>query len=245
MLPELDGKAWRRWLAKPLVAQLHQLLATRFQARDLRAKSMAACRVWYLTLGQTWAEQDWLAQPEDIFWLTLEEIERTLMIGQGIAAALPSTVEGRKATYQIYAKTPMPLTLKESQLPAIQLGLEQADLSLDVIVGMPICPGQARGTVIVLHTPQDFQPTAGAADENPILVMPSTGPMWLPLLHQAAGLIVETGGLLSHGSVIAREYGLPAVANIPHATRQFRTGDRVLVDGSTGVVQLLEKSNKS
>jgi phosphohistidine swiveling domain-containing protein len=70
--------------------------------------------------------------------------------------------------------------------------------------------------------------------------MPSTDPAWLPLLRLAAGLIVEMGGLLSHGSVIAREYGLPAVANIPDATKRFRTGDTVLVDGSTGVVQLLE-----
>jgi pyruvate,water dikinase len=79
------------------------------------------------------------------------------------------------------------------------------------------------------------------ADEV-ILVMPSTDPAWLALLHQAAGLIVETGGLLSHGSVIAREYGLPAIANIPDATRRFHTGDKVLLDGSTGIVQLLEVS---
>ena len=77
-------------------------------------------------------------------------------------------------------------------------------------------------------------------DEDIILVMPSTDPAWLALLNSAAGLVVETGGLLSHGSVIAREYGLPAVANIPQATQRFHTGDKVLVDGSTGVVQLLE-----
>jgi pyruvate,water dikinase len=92
--------------------------------------------------------------------------------------------------------------------------------------------------VVVVRHPDEFEKLA----DDIILVMPSTDPAWLPLLHLARGLIVETGGLLSHGSVIAREYGLPAIANIPQATQRFRTGDRVLVDGSTGVVQLLESS---
>jgi pyruvate,water dikinase len=102
--------------------------------------------------------------------------------------------------------------------------------------GLPISPGQVRGRILVLTRPEDFQP----GDEKIILVMPTTDPAWLPLLHRAAGLIVEMGGLLSHGSVIAREYGLPGVANIPQATTRFQNGDLVLLDGSTGVVQRLE-----
>ena len=86
----------------------------------------------------------------------------------------------------------------------------------------------------MLNKPDEFEKSV----DDTILVMPSTDPAWLPLLRLASGLIVEMGGLLSHGSVIAREYGLPAVANIPDATKRFQTGDRVLVDGSTGVVQL-------
>ncbi|MCB0226321.1 MAG: hypothetical protein KDI02_21700, partial [Anaerolineae bacterium] len=108
----------------------------------------------------------------------------------------------------------------------------------DVFIGLPISPGQARGVVVVVRHPDEFNQIA----DNVILVMPSTDPAWLALLSSAAGLIVETGGLLSHGSVIAREYGLPAVANIPQATQRFQTGDTVLVDGSTGVIQLLEPS---
>lgn len=73
-----------------------------------------------------------------------------------------------------------------------------------------------------------------------ILVTPSTDTAWFPIFPQARGLIVETGGLLSHGSIIAREFGLPAVANIPDATSRFRDGDLVLLDGSTGLVQILD-----
>jgi pyruvate,water dikinase len=131
----------------------------------------------------------------------------------------------------------MPFTLPESQIPYIQpgLGLSTETIS-EVMMGLPISPGQVQGAVLVLQDPGQFK----RLSTNTIVVMPSTDPAWLPLLHLADGLIVETGGLLSHGSVIAREYGIPAVANIPHATKQFQTGDRVLVDGSTGIVQLLE-----
>jgi pyruvate,water dikinase len=90
-----------------------------------------------------------------------------------------------------------------------------------------------------LHSPADFQP----GQENIILVMPTTDPAWLPLLHSAAGLIVEMGGLLSHGSIIAREYGVPGVANIPQATKHFHDGEVVLLDGSTGVVQRLARAD--
>jgi pyruvate,water dikinase len=123
----------------------------------------------------------------------------------------------------------------------IQFGATSSSLqSSDVIVGLPISPGQARGTVIVLNDPSEFKPIA----TDMILVTLSTNPAWLPLLNHVSGLVVEVGGLLSHGSVIAREYGLPGVANIPQATKRFRTGDVILVDGSTGVVQLLERSKE-
>jgi phosphoenolpyruvate synthase/pyruvate phosphate dikinase len=76
--------------------------------------------------------------------------------------------------------------------------------------------------------------------EGTILVTPSTDPAMLAFFPLAAGLIVEVGGMLSHGSIIAREYGLPAVSNITDARKRLKSGDRVLLDGTTGVVQILE-----
>jgi pyruvate,water dikinase len=76
--------------------------------------------------------------------------------------------------------------------------------------------------------------------EGAILVTPSTDPAWFPLFYRARGLVVETGGLLSHGSIIAREFGVPAVANIADATHRFHDGDVVLLDGSTGLIQILD-----
>ena len=72
-----------------------------------------------------------------------------------------------------------------------------------------------------------------------ILVTTATDPSWIPLFTLASGVIVEVGGLLSHASTVAREYGLPAVANIKHATRILKNGDRVRLDATTGVVEIL------
>jgi pyruvate,water dikinase len=228
---------WRRWLAKPFIGTLRRLFLMRDELTSTIARALAACRRWDLALAREWVDRGWLEQVDDIFWLTMQEIERTLMVGGGVAITLSSTVRARKDTYQTYANTEMPFNLRESQIPSIQLGIGlSSETPSDVTVGLPVSPGQARGTVVVVHHPDEVTDLG----DDAILVMPSTDPAWLALLHRASGLVVETGGLLSHGSVIAREYGLPAVANIPEATKQFHTGDKVLVDGSTGVVQLLE-----
>ncbi len=233
---------WRLWLAAPFVRTLRRLLVMRDKLDSAKARGMAACRRWDLALGQKWVEQGWLTQPADIFWLTLAEIERTLMLEGDTGIGLASLVQARKETYQTYAETKMPFSLSEGQIPSLQLGVGLVtETTSDVLVGLPISPGQARGTVLVLRHPDEFEQVA----DDIILVTPSTDPAWLPLLHLASGLIVEMGGLLSHGSVIAREYGLPAVANIVNATQIFQTGDSVLVDGSTGVVQLLEPAHST
>ena len=77
-------------------------------------------------------------------------------------------------------------------------------------------------------------------DEPFVLVCPSTDPAWVPLFAKAKALVMETGGVLSHGAIVAREFGLPAVAGLPGITRQLRTGQRVRVDGGKGIVAVLD-----
>ncbi|MDM8518785.1 PEP/pyruvate-binding domain-containing protein [Anaerolineales bacterium HSG6] len=238
-LQRLHG--WRRWVVKPFVSRLHKLLGLRHQLNEVRAKGMAACRRWDKRLAEQWVRQGWLNEADDIFWLKLEEIERVILAGVGAGLTVSATIQARKETYQGYAQLTPPFNLLESELPAIQYGLSEGERAgLDVLTGLPVSPGQVCGTVVVVNSPEEFEPIA----EEIILVTPSTNPDWLPLLNRSVGLIVEVGGLLSHGSVIAREYGLPGVANIPQATKRFQTGDVVLVDGSTGVIQVLDRAKK-
>lgn len=102
------------------------------------------------------------------------------------------------------------------------------------IVGDPVSPGVVEGAVRVVLNPQGTQLEPGE-----ILVCPGTDPAWTPLFLAAGGLVMEVGGMITHGSVVAREYGIPAVVGVHQATVQLKTGQRVRVDGSSGKIEIL------
>jgi pyruvate,water dikinase len=98
--------------------------------------------------------------------------------------------------------------------------------------GLGVSAGVAEGPALVLRHPEE----APAEGSGFILVCPSTDPGWVPLFLRARGVVLETGGILSHGAIVARELGLPAVVNVPDACARFRTGERIRVDGTAGRV---------
>jgi pyruvate,water dikinase len=100
--------------------------------------------------------------------------------------------------------------------------------------GTGVSPGVHEGVVRVLDSPVGAALAAGE-----VLVAASTDPGWTPLFQLAGALVMEVGGVVSHGAIVAREYGIPAVATVPDATRRLRTGQRVRVDGGAGTVTLL------
>lgn len=101
--------------------------------------------------------------------------------------------------------------------------------------GAALSAGVAEGPALVLA-----EPTAAPAEGGYILVCPSTDPAWVPLFVKARGLVMETGGVLSHGAIVAREFGLPAVAGLPGITQRVKTGQRLRVDGGRGTVSIIE-----
>jgi pyruvate,water dikinase len=104
----------------------------------------------------------------------------------------------------------------------------------DRLEGVALSAGTAEGPALVLT-----EPTAPPDADGYILVCPSTDPAWVPLFVRARGLVMETGGVLSHGAIVAREFGLPAVAGLPGVTRRLRTGQQLRVDGGRGTVTVL------
>ena len=105
----------------------------------------------------------------------------------------------------------------------------------DVLEGTPVSPGLVTGRARVIVDPT----TDGPMQPGEILVAPVTDAGWTPLFALASGLVVDMGSALSHGSTVAREYGLPAVVNVRRGTKSIRTGDLVQVDGRRGVVTIL------
>ena len=119
------------------------------------------------------------------------------------------------------------------------IGKPMSRSAAETYTGVGVSAGVATGKARVLLTPTDVQPS----DRDYILVCPSTDPAWTPLFLHAAGLVMERGGLLSHGAVVAREYGVPAVVNIPNATQRIIDGQMLQVDGNQGIVSICHETS--
>ncbi len=164
-----------------------------------------------------------------IFYLLPEELPR-LIKGED----LTPTITARKRRRTLALSLEAPAVLFSDDLEAIGRPVPVA--STDVVLhGVPLSAGVAEGPALVLQEPMAGDIPAEAY----ILVCPSTDPAWVPLFVQAHGLVMETGGVLSHGAIVAREFGLPGVAGLPGITQQLRTGQRIRVDGVHGTVTIL------
>jgi pyruvate,water dikinase len=228
---------WRQMLALPLMGLLRRLYALRDEMRAAEASGMAAVRAWDLVVAERWVKQGYLTRTEDYFWLTMEEIERAIVAEDDAALYLKPAIAARKEAFKGYAEMKMPVVVKDSEMPGLYLSdIAVQEVLSGTLMGLPVSPGQVQGVIRILNE----HDTLDQIPEGTILVTPSTDPAMLAFFPLAAGLIVEVGGMLSHGSIIAREYGLPAVSNITDARKRLKSGDRVLLDGTTGVVQILE-----
>jgi rifampicin phosphotransferase len=140
----------------------------------------------------------------------------------------------RKRRWQALQRLDLPDVVDAGDLD--QLGIAPPVEAVSELPGAAMAPGIATGIARVVADPQ----SAGQLGNDYILVCASTDPGWTPLFLNARGLVVERGGVLSHGAIVARDFGIPAVA-APHATRQLEDGDLVRVDGNEGKVFVVER----
>jgi phosphohistidine swiveling domain-containing protein len=189
-----------------------------------------------LASGRDLVESGRLAAPDDLFFLHFAELRALAGDGAGDWQAL---VRRRREAYAREQQRHQVPRLLLSDGRAFYAGIESSQSSADqspgqVLAGSPVSPGTVEGLVRVILDPQATKLAPGE-----ILVCPGTDPAWTPLFLVAAGLVTEVGGLMTHGSVVAREYGIPAVVGVSHATTRLQTGQRVRLDGSTGEIVLL------
>lgn len=232
---------WQRLTAlrgiRRRVATIKQYYVWRERVRSDLVRILAGTRRWHLALAARFVDRGWLATNDDYFLLRLEEIDAVLQ-GRRDPGELRAIAAERTAARERQRRIRMPLLMRESELPALirAAAFLGADDDEPELTGHPVSRGCVEGEVVVVKDPGDFTRMKRGA----ILVAPATDPSWTPLFTLASGVIVEIGGVLSHASTIAREYGLPAVANVKHATRRLRTGDRVRLDAVAGIITRLD-----
>ncbi len=170
-----------------------------------------------------------LREKEDIFYLRFQELHDVVRTNQ----VDDSLIRQRKDAYRSYRALTPPRVLT-SDGEAIAGTYRRDNLPAGVLVGLPVSAGtiDGRARVILDIAKADLEP-------GDILVTAYTDPSWTPLFVAIKGLVTEVGGLMTHGAVIAREYGLPAVVGVENATRLIRDGQRIRVHGTEGYVEIL------
>jgi len=185
-------------------------------------------RKLYLEIGRRWQVLGWLKRPEDIVCLSKEEIEEACRSNESMLRQ----VEKRKKEYRQYRylKTPEVVTDNTRLQPVTGTPSEQA-VSLS---GEPASHGFVTGPARVVREPRDIL----TFQKGEILVAEYTDPSWTPILSMAAGMVIEAGGFLSHGSIVAREYGIPSLIQVEGAMERIQTGDRLELDTEQKCVRI-------
>jgi rifampicin phosphotransferase len=170
-----------------------------------------------------------LHEKEDIFYLRFEELQDVVRMNQ----VDDQLIRERKAAFRSYQALTPPRVLT-SDGEGIAGAYRRDDLPAGALVGLPVSAGtvEGRARVILDLAEADLEP-------GDILVTAYTDPSWTPLFVTIKGLVTEVGGVMTHGAVIAREYGLPAVVGVEHATRLIQDGQRIRLHGTDGYVEIL------
>jgi pyruvate,water dikinase len=193
--------------------------------------ALAAVRKELQAVGAELAARGRLADAGDVFFLTLAEV-RTGVAPEGAEQIdLRALVARRREEYDRELRrrhVPRVLLSDGTEPEAVATAAAPAEGAL---TGTPASAGTVTGTARVV-----LDPVGARLDPGEILVCPSTDPGWTPLFLTAGGLVMEMGGANSHGAVVAREYGIPAVVGVPGATERIVTGQRITVDGTAGAI---------
>ena len=224
-------RAFRR-----LLADSQHLVPIREEQTEELTIAWPVMRRAVLRIGTELAKRGEIAQAEDVFFLTRAEVLAKL---DGAPSKGDVDVPGRRALWSEQARL-MPPRMVGRVHPIFQKawdsfpGMIGARKSDDAVVsGVPASPGRATGPCRVIRGPDEFDDLLAGE----ILVAPVTAPAWTPLFARAAAVVTDVGSAAAHASIIAREYGIPAVVGCGDATSRLRTGMRVTVDGSTGNVE--------
>jgi phosphoenolpyruvate synthase/pyruvate phosphate dikinase len=193
-------------------------------------------------LGQRLVDVGTFSLADDIYYCTTAELteaiearkeNKALPEYKKIAAERRELREARKRLHP-----PGTIPQEASEIPSVRFKETQIlnDPNSDILRGVPVSPGTVTSPASLIKSLAEFD----QMQPDSILVCPMTNPAWTPLFAHATGLVTDMGGILGHGSIVAREYGIPAVVGTGTITQRVKYGQMIRVDGDAGTVKLLE-----
>ena len=183
-------------------------------------------RVAFVQIGKALVRAGILDDPEDIFMLKYDEIRCTATSNYPVRELVKSRRAEMDAARKLHPQK-FEAEMKEKA--------EKTEISKTVLKGIPGCPGVQEGIAHLVSDPSELD----TVKEGEILVCKMTNPAWVVSYSKISALVTDTGGALSHPAVVAREFGVPCVVGTRRATQLIKTGDKIRVDGSIGVVEVL------
>jgi len=221
--------SWRRRRVRFIVDRMRRLIGLRETPKFTIIRVFGEVRETLLACGGDLVAAGLLERAEDIVYLHFDELER---LATEPAGPWREVVAARR---EAAARE-----TRRRQVPRVLLGDGRAFFEgtggVGTIQGSGVSPGVAEGRVRVV-----LDPSSAQLEPGEILVCPGTDPAWTPLFLAAGGLVTEVGGMITHGSVVAREYGIPAVVGVHEATTRLVTGQRIRLDGAAGTVEILDE----
>jgi pyruvate,water dikinase len=225
-LPDGDRKADE---AKRMIDRVRTFIGYREYPKYGMVSRYFAYKQALLEEAERLVQADLLPEKEDIFYLTFEELQDVVRTNQ----VDDQLIDQRKDAFRSYqALTPPRVFTSDGEVVTGAYG--RVDVPAGALVGLPVSAGTIEGRARVILDLAEADLEAGD-----ILVTAYTDPSWTPVFVAIMGLVTEVGGLMTHGAVIAREYGLPAVVGVEQATRLIRDGQRIRVNGTDGYVEIL------
>ncbi len=236
---------YRRLVFRLVLRQARSLLPLRENPKHLFLMYQAELRRSLLEIGGRLAAAGILADAADLFFLTREEMTAAIEQAErgGATPGLPALIAGRRELLERFRAWQPAEAIPDSAIAALEQEVRTAPAAVaepalpatgpGELLGIAASAGVVTGRARVALNPDD----GAEIEPGEVLVAPFTDPGWTPLFTVAGAIVMDLGGLLSHGAIVAREYGIPAVVNTRAATRRIRTGQLVTVDGDRGTVR--------
>ncbi len=222
---------FERLFFEKILEKTEQYMVTRENLKTTWAKGLSVLRILYLAIADKFVDEGILENKDDIFYLKRTEVS-DIVANRLKKEEFSPWIEERKKERKECENIEVPEVIV-GELPSIE-ELKYTVESKEQLEGVGCSPGLVTGKARVIFDPSECT----ELEEGDVLVTTVTDPGWSPLFVTAGGLVMELGGTLSHGVIIAREYGIPAVVGVKNATKIVRTGQVITIDGNKGVVYL-------
>lgn len=236
----LRGKFYRKYTFNQTLRKARELVSSRENLRYERTRAFGIVRELFSAMGVRFYAEGMLDDDRDIFYLTKEEITQFIQ-GRAVTQDLKKLVALRKAEFAAYEEMEVPAERFASYGAVYHandfFSTEKVEQLEGDLKGIGCCPGRVTARVQVVKNPKDIATLNGS-----ILVTSSTDPGWVTLFPSASAIIVERGSLLSHSAIVSREMGIPCIVGVTGLLRTLKTGDIVEMDGSTGVIKVIENA---